>query len=245
MTGAHLVSSRPASREDDERSTGDQTSGSDDGLTAFMGVRRRLFGIAHRILGNAAEAEDLVQDVWLRWQLADRGTVRSAPAFLVTTTTRLAINVVQSARSRLEHGADPWLSERIDTSADPERGAERDQGLAAGMRLLLEKLSPAERAAYILREAFDYTYRDIANSLGLGEANARQIVTRARQHVAGGRRAVVAPTDCRRLLELFRAAAHRGDVGSVEDALCRRWRDRNGRPGRAPAPAGRAGHAAA
>jgi RNA polymerase sigma-70 factor (ECF subfamily) len=192
----------------------------DDGLTAFMSVRRRLFGIAYRMLSCAAEAEDIVQDVWVRWQNTDRRLVRDAAAFLTTTTTRLAINVMQSARSRREKDAGPWLPEPVDVSAGPEREAERGEWLEAGIHLLLEKLSPTERAAYILREAFDYSYRDIAHALRLEEANARQVVTRARQHVADGRKTPANSTEQRRLCEAFRAAAHNGDVASLEGILC-------------------------
>jgi RNA polymerase sigma factor (sigma-70 family) len=188
----------------------------DDGLSAFMSVRRRLFGIAYRMLGNAAEAEDIVQDVWVRWQTADRSLVRDAAAFLVTTTTRLAINVMQSARSRRETYVGPWLPEPVDTSANPGLGAERGEALALGVLILLEKLSPTERAAYILREAFEYAYRDIADTLRLQEANARQLVTRARQHLANGRRTPANATEQRRLLAAFIAAAKNGDVGGLE-----------------------------
>jgi RNA polymerase sigma factor (sigma-70 family) len=174
------------------------TAWPDDGLSAFLGVRPRLFSIAYRMLGNAAEAEDIVQDVWVRWQTADRSLVRNAAAFLATTTTRLAINVMQSARSRRETYVGPWLPERVDTSADPGLGAERGEALELGVLVLLKKLSPTERAAYILREAFDYTYRDIANVLRLEEANARQVVTRARQHVANGQRMPAKFTHLRR-----------------------------------------------
>ena len=191
----------------------------DDGLSAFMSVRPRLFGITYRMLGSAAEAEDVVQDVWVRWQTADRSLVRDAAAFLATTTTRLAINVMQSVRSRRETRAASWLPEPVDTSADPRLDAERDEGLKAGIVLLLEKLSPTERAAYILREAFDYSYRDIANVLRLEEANARQVVTRARQHVANGRRMPANSTQQRRLLLAFIAAAQNGDVAVLEDLL--------------------------
>jgi len=159
----------------------------DDGLSAFLSVRPRLFGIACRTLGSAAEAEDVVQDVWVRWQTADRSLVRDAAAFLATTTTRLAINVMQSARSRRETYVGPRLPEPVDTSADPRLEAERGEALRLGVLVLLEKLSPTERAAYILREAFEYAYRDIADILRLQEANARQLVTRARQHLANGR----------------------------------------------------------
>jgi RNA polymerase sigma factor (sigma-70 family) len=191
----------------------------EDGLSAFMAVRPRLFGIAHRMLGSAAEAEDVVQDAWLRWQIADRSVVRDAAAFLATTTTRLAINVMQSARARRESCAGSWPAEWVDTSADPGRRAERTEGLKAGLLLLLRKLSPTERAAYILREAFDYTYRDIANVLRLEEANARQVVTRARHHVAADRELPANATEQRRLFDAFIAAAQHGDVASLEGTL--------------------------
>jgi RNA polymerase sigma-70 factor (ECF subfamily) len=193
-----------------------KTSTDDDGLSAFMSARPRLFGIAYRMLRTAAEAEDVVQDVWVRWQTANRSLVRDAAAFLATTTTRLAINVLQSARSRRERYVGPQLPEPVDTSADPELGAERGEGLEAGILLLLEKLTTTERAAYILREAFDYTYRDIANSLRLGEANARQVVTRARQHVADGRRMSANSTEGRHLLDAFITAVQTGDTAGLQ-----------------------------
>ena len=191
----------------------------DDGLSAFLSVRPRLFGIAYRMLGSAAEAEDIAQDVWVRWQTTDRSLVRDGAAFLATTTTRLAINVMQSARSRRETCVGPWLPEPVDTSANPGLGVERGEGLEAGVLVLLEKLSPTERAAYILREAFDYRYREIADILRLEEANTRQLVTRARQHVADGRRAPVSPAERRRLLDAFVGAAERGDVAGLA-GLC-------------------------
>lgn len=192
----------------------------DDGLSAFMGVRSRLFGIAYRMLGGAAEAEDIVQDVWVRWQTADRSLVRDAAAFLVTTTTRLALNVIQSARARRETAVNPALPEPVDPSADPRLKAERGQAVAHGMRVLLERLTPLERAAYILREAFDYPYRELANVLRIEEANARQMVTRARQHVASGRRLRNSGVDQPRLLAAFLAAARQGDVAGLERDLC-------------------------
>jgi len=191
----------------------------DDGLSTFLSVRPRLFGIAYRMLRSASEAEDIVQDVWVRWQTADRSLVRDAAAFLATTTTRLAINVMQSAHSRRERSVGPWLPEPVDTSADPGLGAERGRALSIGVLLLLEKLTPTERAAFILREAFDYPYRDIANVLRLEEANARQVVTRARQHVASGQRMPASPAEQRRLLDSFLAAAQHGDVAGLEGLL--------------------------
>ena len=190
-----------------------------DPLPEFVRVRPRLFGIAYRILGSAAEAEDIVQDVWLRWQATDRTAVLDPPAFLATTATRLAINLAQSARSRRETYVGPWLPEPVDTSADPQLGAERGEALQFAVLLLLEKLTPTERAAYVLREAFDYPYRQIAEILQLEEANARQLVNRARQHITDERRAPVSSAEQRRLLEAFIAAAQNGDLAALEGLL--------------------------
>jgi RNA polymerase sigma-70 factor (ECF subfamily) len=191
----------------------------DDCLTTFLSVRPRLFRIAYRILRSAAEAEDIVQDVWVRWQTTDRSVVRDAAAFLATTATRLAINVMQSARSRRETYLGPWLPEPVDPGADPGWGAEHDEALELGVLVLLEKLSSTERAAYILREAFDYAYREIAHILRLEEANARQVVTRARQRLASGRRMTASSTEKRRLLHAFVAAARHGDKDDLEGLL--------------------------
>src|SRR5690349_7489683 len=134
----------------------------DRAATDFARIQPRLFGIAYRMLGSAAEAEDIVQDVWLRWQAYDRETVIDPPGFLATTTTRLAINATQSARTRRETYVGPWLPEPVDTSADPALGAERGEALEVAVLMLLEKLTPTERAAYVLRQAFDYPYEQIA-----------------------------------------------------------------------------------
>jgi RNA polymerase sigma factor (sigma-70 family) len=165
---------------------------------------------------SATETEDITQDVWVRWQTADRSPVRNPLAFLVTATTRLAINVLQSARARRETCVGPWLPEPVDTSADPSLGAERGEALNRAVVLLLEKLSPTERAAYVLREAFNYPYRKIADIIRVEEANARQVVTRAREHVSGRRRAAVSPAKQRRLLNAFVAAARTGELARLE-----------------------------
>lgn len=191
----------------------------DDGLSAFERARPRLFGVAYRMLGSAAEAEDVVQDVWTRWQSTDRGVVRDPQAFLTTTATRLAINVLQSARTRHETYVGPWLPEPVDTSADPGLGAERGEALEFAVLLLLERLSPAERAAYVLREAFNYPHKEIAEVLHVEEANARQLVTRARQHVMDGRRARVSSDEQKRLLYAFIGAAQTGDLAELERLL--------------------------
>ena len=182
----------------------------------FEAVRSRLFGIAYRMLGSVAEAEDVVQEIWIRWQTADRVAVRDPVGFLVTATTRLAINVAESARVRRETYVGTWLPEPVDTTADPAVGAERGEALELAVLLLLETLTPTERAAYVLREAFDYPYATIAAVLDQSEGNARQLVSRARKHIAAGRRAPVAPAEHRRLLQAFLAAARVGDLASLE-----------------------------
>jgi RNA polymerase sigma-70 factor (ECF subfamily) len=169
------------------------------------------------MLGSAAEAEDIVQDVWLRWQQsANRSTVEKPAAYLATITTRLCINVAQSAQSRRETYIGTWLPEPVDTRSDPGVGAERGEALKLAVLLLLEKLSPTERAAYVLHEAFDYPYHEIASILQMEEANVRQLVSRARKHIADGRRASVSPGEQRRLLEAFIAAAQKGDMAALE-----------------------------
>jgi RNA polymerase sigma factor (sigma-70 family) len=193
-----------------------ETGAHDDGLSAFAPVRPRLFGIAYRMLGSAAEAEDVVQDVWMRWQSTNRGAVENPPAYLATTTTRLCINLAQSAHTRRETYIGTWLPEPVDTGSDPTVGAERGEALKLAVLLLLEKLSPTERAAYVLREAFDYSYNQIASILQMEEANVRQLVSRARKHIADGRRASVGSNEQRRFLEAFIAAAQKGDMTTLE-----------------------------
>lgn len=191
----------------------------DEGLSVFAKVRQRLFGIAYRILGTAAEAEDIVQDVWLRWQSTNRSVVENPPAFLATTTTRLCINLAQAAHSRHESRVGTWLPEPVDTSGDPGLCAERAEALRLAVQELLEKLSPTERAAYILHEAFDYSYPEIAHLLQVEEANTRQLVSRARKHMADDRRARTTSGGPRRLLEAFIAAAEKGELAALEGLL--------------------------
>ena len=193
-----------------------ETTVHDDGLSAFESVRPRLFGIAYRMLGSAAEAEDIVQDAWLRWQGTDRSVVQDPPAFLATATTRLAMTFAQSAHSRRETYIGPWLPEPVDTKGDPRLGAEKAEALEFAVLLLLEKLSPTERAAYVLREAFDYSYDQIAHILRSTEANARQLVTRARKHISEGRRKSVSSSEQKRLLNAFMVASQKGDLPTLE-----------------------------
>lgn len=171
------------------------------------------------MLSSAAEAEDLLQDVWVRWQSVDRSTVIDPPAFLATLTTRLALNHAQSARSRHESYVGTWLPEPVNTTADPHLGAERAEALEFAILLLLEKLTPNERAAYVLREAFDYDYEQIAEMLQCTEANARQLISRARKHIQSNRRASVDSAEQQRLLSAFVEAAQGGDLQTLEQLL--------------------------
>lgn len=181
--------------------------------------RPRLFGVAYRVLGSVAEAEDIVQEVWLRWQVTDRTVVKDPPAFLATTAIRLAINVAQSARSRREACVGPWRAEPVDSSSSPELGAERSEALEHAALLLLEKLTPTERAVFVLREAFDYAYGEIAALLRLSEANARQLVSRARKRLTSERQQSVSSLEHRRLLDAFHIAFQKGDLAALEDVL--------------------------
>ena len=191
----------------------------EDALAEFDAVRPRLFGIAYRMLGRVVEAEDVVQDAWLKWQATDRAGVRVPAAFLSTMTTRLALNVAQSAHARRETYLGPWVPEPVDTSLDPLLGAERGEALELALLMLLEKLTPRERAAYVLHEAFAYPFADIGAVLTIGEAAARQLVSRARKHLADERSARVDPQEQRRLLDAFIAAAGSGDVAALEALL--------------------------
>lgn len=188
----------------------------DEAESAFAAARPRLFGIAYRMTGSVADAEDLVQEVWLRWQLADRAAVLNPEAYLATAITRLAINESQTARARRETYVGPWLPEPVDTSADPQVGAEQGAVLELAVLMLLEKLTPTERAAYVLREAFDYPYREIAEIVQTSEVATRQLVSRARKHLADERKAPVDRADQRKLLEAFVAAAQAGDLAGLE-----------------------------
>ncbi|MEV4619476.1 RNA polymerase sigma-70 factor [Asanoa sp. NPDC049573] len=188
----------------------------DEAAAIFTSVRPRLFGIAYRMLSSATEAEDLVQDVWVRWQTTDRGAVVNPAAFLATTTTRLAINSLQSARARRETYVGPWLPEPVDTSADPYLGAERGEALEFAALLLMEKLTPNERAAYVLREAFDYPYAQIADILQSTEPAVRQLVSRARRSVTSDKRTPASTAAQRELLTAFITAARSGDMAALE-----------------------------
>jgi len=198
---------------------GDEPDGIEAAVTAFDESRPRLFGIAYRMLGSVAEAEDIVQEAWIRWQGTDRTVVRNPAGFLTTVTTRLALNTAESARVRREQYIGPWLPEPVDTSADPSLGAERAEALESAVLVLLEKVRPDQRAAYVLREAFDYPYDQIAEILETSPANARQLVSRAKKSVQSDRKDPVDPDRHKVLLAAFVAAAQTGDVKRLEEVL--------------------------
>jgi RNA polymerase sigma-70 factor (ECF subfamily) len=202
-------------------STADDESGAgiEAAIGAFNESRPRLFGIAYRMLGSVAEAEDIVQEAWLRWQRTDRTVVRNPAGFLTTVTTRLAINTAESARVQREEYIGPWLPEPVDTSADPSLGAEKAEALESAVLVLLEKIKPDQRAAYVLREAFDYSYDQIAEILSTSTANARQLVSRAKKSVQSDRKEPVDPARHRALLAAFVAAAQNGDLEQLEQVL--------------------------
>ncbi|MGW2050418.1 sigma-70 family RNA polymerase sigma factor [Streptomyces sp. NPDC001858] len=178
----------------------------------FESLRCLLFKIAYQTLGRAVDAEDVVQDVWIRWQGADRAQVRNRVAFLVTVTTRVALNAATSAHARREICAGGWSREHDLASVDPEGEAERGEALELAVGLLMERLTPVERAVYVLREAFEYPFREIAELLELSEVNARQLAFRARRHLTGQRRNPVDRTQRDGLLEAFLDASQAGDM---------------------------------
>jgi len=195
-----------------------------DSLDTFLRLRPRLRGIAYRMLGSAADADELVQDAWLRWQQTDPASVANAEAWLVSVTTRLAIDRLRAAQARREDYVGTWLPEPILTEADaphtPEQMLERADQLSVAFLAVLERLAPEARAAFLLREIFDADYGEVAAALGKSEAACRQLVHRARTLLKDGRaRQPVPPADQQRLLRAFAEAASRGDIAGLKAAL--------------------------
>ncbi|TDD23737.1 sigma-70 family RNA polymerase sigma factor [Kribbella turkmenica] len=191
----------------------------DEAVAVFVAARPRLMAIAYRILGCTAEAEDVVQETWLRWQKVDRTIVANPQALLATMTVRLAVNVRQSARRRRETPVEAWTPEAVDPGDDPATRAERRDALEQAVLVMMTRLTPSERAAYVLREAFDYPYRQISEVLHLGAANARQLVCRARRRIADDSRAAVSTASHQHFLHAFLNAARAGDFTDLETFL--------------------------
>ncbi|KQT13874.1 RNA polymerase sigma-70 factor [Ramlibacter sp. Leaf400] len=190
--------------------------------TTFEPLRPRLFGIAYRMLGVRADAEDVVQEAWLRWQAADTASLQSAQAWLVTVTTRLAIDRLRAAKVEREAYVGWWLPEplvEVDERT-PEAAAELAGDLSVAFLHLLERLAPEERAAFLLRQVFDYDYPEIAGILDKSEAAVRQSVHRAAERVKAGRPRFQVPAGTHlRLLEKFVLAARTGERSAIRALL--------------------------
>lgn len=191
----------------------------------FEEHRPRMFGIAYRMLGSAAEAEDTVQEAYLRWSSADRGDIEHPGAWLAKAVTRLCLNQLASARARREEYVGPWLPEPVLTGGGalgPLESAEQREGVSMALLVLLEQLTPPERAVYVLREAFAYGHREIAGLLDLTEANCRQLYRRAKDRIAAEApkpRFAPDPAQWHGLVESFLTAARSGDLARLEGLL--------------------------
>jgi RNA polymerase sigma-70 factor (ECF subfamily) len=188
---------------------------------AFVACRPRLLGIAYGLLGELTEAEDVVQDAWLRWDQADGDAVRNPEAFLVTVTTRLALDRLRSARARREVYVGPWLPEPLVTDPEtPETKAIEAEQLSLALLGALERLNPLERAVLVLRDVFDLEYAEIADILERTPAAVRQIAKRARDHAGdASRRRPVAAEERERLANAFLLASVSGDVERIRELL--------------------------
>ncbi|MEV0404947.1 RNA polymerase sigma-70 factor [Actinoallomurus sp. NPDC050550] len=187
----------------------------------FEELRPLLFSIAYRILGSVSEAEDAVQETWLRYE-ASPTRPRSAKAYLSATVTRISIDVLRSARVRREAYVGPWFPEPLlaDPYEDPTRSAELADSVSMAALLLLERLSPLERAVFVLREVFDFGFPEVASAVGRSEAACRQLAVRARRHMAEGRPRFEADRKERQqLASRFFDALREGDVAGLQDLL--------------------------
>jgi RNA polymerase sigma-70 factor (ECF subfamily) len=197
----------------------------DDTVQVFQAERPRLFGIAYRMTGSVAEAEDIVQDAWLRFAPASDGNVRSPQALLTTIVTRLSIDHMRSARVRREQYIGPWLPEPLHTRAmtpddDPEASAIARESLDFAALALFERLSPVERAVLVLHEAFEMPHAEIASTIGISVAASRQHLRRARVRLSdGGKRYRIDPAEHDRVTNEFISALKRGDVAAMTDLL--------------------------
>jgi RNA polymerase sigma-70 factor (ECF subfamily) len=201
-----------------------------DPSATFEPHRRRLLGLAYRMLGSMAEAEDAVQDAYLRWHETDRASVEDPKAFLMTTTTRICLDVLKSARTRREAYVGPWLPDPVtDTAAlapDEQTGLAED--LSVALLLALDRLSPLERAAFLLHDVFDYSFSQVADALGRNEAACRQLASRARTRVRDARPQGVMPAQRASssidpkhaaLVSAFMTASRSGDIAALTRLL--------------------------
>ena len=199
-----------------------------DPATSFEPYRRRLLGLAYRMLGSMADAEDAVQDVYMRWHAADRANVSEPRAFLMTTTTRICLDMLTSARARREEYVGPWLPEPvINTDAlAPDTQTELAEDLSVALLLTLDRLSALERAAFLLHDVFDFSFSEVAKALERSEAACRQLAARARAHVREIRPKGVAPKPRNgeggqhaELMSAFVTATQSGDLSTLMQLL--------------------------
>ncbi len=203
-------------------------------VTEFEPRRTKLFGLAYRLLGSAAEAEDVVQDAYLRWDKADRAAIGHPDAWLAKVVTNLCLNRLTAARATRERYVGQWLPEPVPTDLlGPLDTVEQRDSVSLAVLVLLERLTPAERAVFVLREAFGYGHREIAEVMELSEANCRQLYRRAAQHLADHKpRFQPSREERERLAARFLAAAQNGDLRALEDLLAddiTSWADSDGR----------------
>ena len=189
-------------------------------LAEFAALRPRLVGVAYGLLGSVAEAEDVVQDAWIRLQRSDIDQIDDLTGWLVTTTSRLALDVLRSARTRREAYVGPWLPEPVETAPDPADTVSLADSMSWAMLVVLETLSPAERAAFVLHDVFGLTFEEVGRALGRSVAACRKLASRAREHVEERRpRFDVDPEAHRRITRAFIEATDSGDYETLVDLL--------------------------
>ena len=195
-------------------------AGPDSATEAFLAHRNLLFTVAYEMLGSAADAEDVLQETWLRWAGVDLGGVRDFRAYLVRITARQALARLRALGRRKESYVGPWLPEPLLTAPDVAEDVELAESVSMAMLLVLETLTPTERAVFVLREVFDLEYDEIAESVDKSPAAVRQIAHRARAHVAARRpRGAVSSVEARAALDAFKRAAETGDLQGLLDIL--------------------------
>ncbi|TDE14310.1 RNA polymerase sigma-70 factor [Jiangella asiatica] len=192
----------------------------DQATEAFVAQRNLLFTVAYEMLGSAADAEDVLQETWLRWVKVDLGEVRDQRAYLVRITTRQALNRLRTVKRRREAYVGPWLPEPLLTAPDVAEDVELAESMSMALMLVLETLTPTERAVFVLREAFDVGYDEIAAALDKTPAAVHQIAHRARRHVDARRpREVVTASQTQAALDAFRHALEAGDLQGLLEVL--------------------------
>jgi RNA polymerase sigma-70 factor, ECF subfamily len=191
----------------------DSTPAVEEAAVVFEQLRPRLVGVAYGLLGTLAEAEDAVQEAWIRLQRSDLEAIRDVPGWLVTTTSRIALDVLRSARYRREAYVGPWLPEPVETAPDPADSVSLADSLSWAMLVVLETLSPAERAAFVLHDVFGLSFDEVGRALGRAPAACRKLASRAREHVEARQpRFDVDPEVHREVVAAFGRATASGDT---------------------------------